>query len=93
MTDNLSFLGTPYTAMFQPDDMLRDKIAGYFASVLGCKRKEILPELPKTMPRHGKVRIGEHGDTIQCIMRNTGHDHRDASHVRVCNQNKSLAAC
>ncbi len=92
MIDNLSFLGTPYTGMFQPDDMLRDKIAGYFTSVLGWKRKEILPELPKTMPRHGKVRIGENGDTIHCIRKNTGQDHRDASHVRVCIQDIFLAA-
>lgn len=84
MIDELSFLGSPYTGLFQPDDELQDKIARYFVSVLGCKKQEAISQLPKTMARHGKVHIAAKGDTIHCANKSTHRDRHDASHVQVC---------
>jgi hypothetical protein len=82
--DPLSILRYPRQLGFVPDAALRRKIAIYFTNVFGLPYNIILPLLPETMPRWGKVRIAGGGDAIRCqIVQSMKRQERDSSYVRV----------
>ncbi|KAJ7188518.1 hypothetical protein C8R46DRAFT_23318 [Mycena filopes] len=66
-----------------PDDPLRRRIAGYFASVLAKPLNTFLPFLPKIMISWGKVRIVD-GDRIRSASasRSGRNPERNSSYVR-----------
>lgn len=78
----MSILGAPYDRKYSPSHTIRQKIVGYFSTMLPSKsRKTINSALPKIMPAWGRVRISNGGDSIRCAkIRSTG---RDSSYVRV----------
>jgi hypothetical protein len=92
--DPLSILRFPLLKSYIPDDSLCRKIARYFATVLDlgnmtqtAKYKMVLKQLPSIMPRWGKVRIGNRGDSIRCWVASgashIGSAQRNSSFVRV----------
>jgi hypothetical protein len=83
--DELSILCPPRDDKHKPSDIIRHKIAGYFAAVLDKPRSAIKKELPTIMASWGKVRIADGGDTIRTAateMKNSFG--RNSSYVRVC---------
>ncbi|KAJ7147400.1 hypothetical protein C8R43DRAFT_1195630, partial [Mycena crocata] len=78
-----TILRVPYRKVYTPDDALRRKIAGYFASALDQPINTILRLLPKIMPSWGKLRIVD-GDYIRTasVSGMGTNPERDASYVR-----------
>jgi hypothetical protein len=77
-------LRPPHRSQFHPDDVLRDKVANYFKSVVGGTRGLIRNKLPHVMELWGKVRIRNGGDSIRSTMASGKClNERDSSYVRV----------
>ncbi|TFK33524.1 hypothetical protein BDQ12DRAFT_766734, partial [Crucibulum laeve] len=69
-----SIFGFPYHKSFKPDDIVQQKIAGYFLAVTGKAQKNIIHHLPDIMPTWGKVKIANGGDSIRCSADKGGRD-------------------
>ncbi|KAJ6451862.1 hypothetical protein C8R47DRAFT_998294, partial [Mycena vitilis] len=82
--DPQAVLRAPCSKEYSPDQALRRKIASYFSAVLGKLVRDIVPQLPETMPRWGKVRIVD-GDHICCawIGQKFSEEGRDMTFIRV----------
>ena len=78
-------LKSPCQKLFQPDPLMRQRIAEYFHAVLGGPKKRIQNALPAIMPSWGRIKFLDGGDSIRTssTVFNTDQD-RDTSFVRVC---------
>ena len=82
--DFIIFLRYPVVKDHIPEPSIRKKIANYLITVFGQTRAHYLQRLPKTMPRWGKVRIGNGGDCIRAAIAQCDNSkNREASFVRV----------
>lgn len=69
-----------------PSSDTRDRIAAYIRSVIGGRKDQLIVALPHTMPRWGKLRIAQRGDSIRTLtaIRNFSRlSFRDNTFVRV----------
>src|SRR5258705_12648564 len=66
--DFIMFLRYPVVDDHIPELSIRKKIANYLIMVFGQTWAHYLQQLPKTMPRWGKVRIGNGGDSIRAAI-------------------------
>jgi hypothetical protein len=79
----------PCIQNYQPDQLLRERIARYFSLVIGGRRTEIAKHLPTIMPSWGKMRIRHGGDTFRTAStarrNNASTAGRNNSYIRVRN--------
>src|SRR5258708_2260337 len=66
--DFIMFLRYPVVNNHIPEPSIRKKIANYLITVFGQTRAHYLQQLPKTMPRWGKVHIRNGGDCIHAAI-------------------------
>jgi len=84
-SDPHSILRPPRYAMFQPDNLLRSKIARYLSVVINQPRSKIQKKIPANLPSWGKVRIANGGDSIRAASSSRRPEkERNMSFVRVC---------
>ncbi|KAG8922102.1 hypothetical protein FRC02_012132 [Tulasnella sp. 418] len=80
-----SILRSPRVKDFRPDDLIRRHLGVYFVNIYGqkkCKWQHILPYLPESMTRWGKVRRRHRGDKIRGAIAMNPEKNWDSSFIR-----------